>query len=110
MRRPIYESMTLLMQRAEGNLTPADWLQLTDLADAAASEALRLAEVTQSIGCLVSEDGQSSTRFGSFQNSEDVFGLLCALSHSLETIGAMAEVGSYAASQLIPIPQPEAKP
>ncbi len=110
MRRPIYESMTLLMQRAEGNLTPADWLQLTDLADAAASEALRLAEVTQSIGCLVSEDGQSSTRFGSFQNSEDVFALLCSLSHSLETIGAMAEVGSYAASQLIPIPQPEVKP
>ena len=110
MRRPIYESMHLLMQRAHDQLTPADWFQLTDLADAAASEALRLAKVTEHIGCMVSDDGESAARSGFFQNSEDVFALLCSLSHSLEMIGAMAEVGSYAASQLIPIPQPEVRP
>lgn len=90
--------------------SPSAWGRRSAESPPAAAEAARQAEVTQSIGCLVSEDGQSSTRFGSFQNSEDVFGLLCALSHSLETIGAMAEVGSYAASQLIPIPQPKVKP
>ena len=34
MRRPVYESKHLLMQRAHDQLTPADWFQLTDLADA----------------------------------------------------------------------------
>jgi len=110
MRRPIYESMHLLMQRAHDQLTPADWFQLTDLADAAASEALRLAEVTEHIGHMVSDDGESATRSGFFQDSKNVHALLCSLSNSLESIGAMAEVGSYAASQLIPITQPEVKP
>ena len=112
MRQPIYDAMTMLMRKASDNLTPDDWLKLTDLADAAASEARRLAEVTDGIASLVAYDGSDhdGLRSGCFQDAEGLFPLLCSLSHSFETVAAMAEVGSYAASQLIQIPQPEVKP
>lgn len=102
MRQPIYESMSLLMNKAGDNLTPDDWLTLTNLTDAAADEAARMAEVVSGIGCLVSIDGQSKARAGNFQDADGVAALLWSLSHSFETVAAMAEVGSYAASKLIP--------
>ena len=103
MRQPIYESMTLLMQKAHDNLTPDDWLKLTDLTEAASSQARQLADVTQNIGCLVLSDAESPTRAGYFQSADEVFCLLVSLSNSFETVAAMAEVGSYAASKLIPL-------
>ena len=103
MRQPIYESMALLMDKAHDNLTPADWVKLTNLSDAAAGEARRLAEVTSGIGCLVSNDGRTKTGAGSFQDADTVAALMWSMSHSFETVAAMAEVGSYAASKLIPM-------
>ncbi|MCK2086880.1 hypothetical protein MXC99_01565 [Thauera aromatica] len=98
MRQPIYESMAMLLDKAHDNLTPAEWRQLTELSAAASSEALRLSEVTASLASLVLADAKNPERGGHFQNADDVFTLLAALSHSLETVAAMAETGSYAAS------------
>ena len=103
MRQPIYEGIALLMDRASNNLTPSDWMMLAELTDAAASEARRLAEVTSGIGCLVSNDGRTKTGAGSFQDADTVAALMWSMSHSFETVAAMAEVGSYAASKLIPM-------
>ncbi len=103
MRQPIYEGMALLMDKAADNLTPADLVMLAELTDAAASEARRLAEVTGGIGSLVSNDGRTTTGAGSFQDADTVAALMWSLSHSFETVAAMAEVGSYAASRLIPL-------
>lgn len=105
MRQPIFESMALLMHRAHDNLTPAEWRQLTELSAAASREALRLAEVTSGIGCLVSNDGRTTTGAGNFQDADAVAALMWSLSHSFETVAAMAETGSYAASMLIPLRQ-----
>lgn len=103
MRQPIYESMTLLMDKAADSMTPTDWLKLTDLTDAAASEARRLAEVASGIGCLVSNDGRTKAGAGSFQDADAVAALMWSMSHSFEAVAAMAEVGGYAASKLIPL-------
>lgn len=75
----------------------------SEMTDAAASEARRLAEVTSGIGCLVSNDGRTKTGAGSFQDADTVAALMWSMSHSFETVAAMAEVGSYAASKLIPM-------
>ncbi|MCK2096519.1 hypothetical protein [Thauera aromatica] len=97
--------MALLMHKAHDNLTDVEWLTLTELSTAASSEALRLSEVTANLASIVLADAKNPERAGYFQDADDVFTLLAALSHSFETVAAMAEVGSYAASRLIPLQQ-----
>jgi len=91
--RPTRDALALLYSRAEANLTPDDMDTPSSLTAVASSEALRMASITEKLACLVAEDGQQKGGTGHFQEAEDVFELLCALSQSFEVIGALAEIG-----------------
>lgn len=97
MMKPVYESMSMLYSKAKDNLTMEELSSLSDLADEVSSEAMRLSRMTETLGCLVNYDANNKDRHGGFQHGDDVFNLMCCLSHSLDTLGGMAEVAAMAA-------------
>lgn len=99
----IFDAMTCMYQRAKGEMTPDE---LHDVGNALTMNAVGLArrmhEVTEGVACLVAYDGGGECKgdaAGTFQDSGDVFTLLCALAANFDAIAAMTDVGSAATSE-----------
>ncbi|THF64264.1 hypothetical protein [Pseudothauera rhizosphaerae] len=92
--------MMNLFEHAKRSMDDADMKEVANLTDSAADEARRLAAICESLGCLISSDGDNSPMAGSFRDSDEVSGLLWALGHSFDTIAAMVEVGDEATFHL----------
>ena len=96
MNRPTHDAMALLFHRAQIKLSMDDLSQLSELSGHAATEALRLANVCEGIGCLVASDKDGGNA-GNFSDNDSAAELLWSMTHHLEAIAGMASVGSQAA-------------
>lgn len=88
--------MSKLFERAEGRLTLEELEAIAQLSANGADAARRLAAVCEGIACLVTADQNKPIRAGNFQEPDAVFDLLCMLSHGLDTVAGMVEIGSAA--------------
>jgi len=92
-----HEALMALYQSAKDHMSDDEREDVARvLLDQAGSMARNLSETYEGIGCLVSYDGQSKTRAGHFQDSEDVFPLLWGISQQFDVIAAMVEIGDHA--------------
>ncbi len=95
-RVPMYDAMATMFNHAKGTMQLPELDALATLAEHASDEARRLSSVCGGLACLV-EDDASKGRCGSFHDdAAGLFDLLCALSHSFDTIAGMAHVGDEA--------------
>lgn len=102
MIHPAHDTMRLLLDRAEDNLTNEDLKELAGLADTASEDALRLSQVITDVACLVTgdADAEAPNKVGSFQSPDSVFILLCHIASSLDTIAGMTAVSVEAQDML----------
>lgn len=100
MIRPVYDTMSTLFEHAKDRISVAELESFAGLTEHAVDEARRLSDVCEGIACTVSSDAQGDIRSGSFEGADGVYTLLCALSHSFDTLAAMAHVGNQAAASL----------
>lgn len=89
-------TMSMLFEHAWRSLDGHEMGRVAALADAAADEARRLSVVCEGIGCLVGNNGDAGGSTGVFRDADALADLMFVLSHSLDTIAAMAEVGNEA--------------
>lgn len=94
--KSFYEAMTLLTNHGLKNMSLDELKWLSCATDLAEGEARRLGSVCEDIACLVANDDRAGLKSGNFQNADDVFGLLCVLSHNLNTIAGMIYLGTEA--------------
>jgi hypothetical protein len=85
---------------ANKHMTPAELSEVANtLLDSAESFASNCSTVAEGIACLVSHDGMSDDRAGTFQTADDVFPLMWAMSQQFDTIAGMVHVANLALSQ-----------
>lgn len=102
MIHPAHDTMRLLLDRAEDNLTHEDLKELAGLADTASEDALRLSQVITEVACLVAgDDVEARDKVGSFQSPDSVFILMCHIASSLDTIAGLTAVSVEAQDMLI---------
>ncbi|WBL64756.1 hypothetical protein [Thauera sp. WB-2] len=95
MIRPTYDAMLLLFAHAQSHLTTEELRSLSQLSEHASTEALRLGDVLEGVGCLVDAD-EDIGGAGSFRDKQGAADLLWSIRHHLEAIAGMALVGSEA--------------
>lgn len=96
MKRPMYDTMSTLFEHAKGSISDADLESFASLTEHAADEARRLADVCEGLACTIASDARGGIRAGSFEDADGAFTLLCAMSHSFDTLAAMAHAGDQA--------------
>lgn len=100
MIHPAHDTMRLLLDRAEDNLTHEDLKELAGLADTASDYALDLSRVITGLACLIAGDGERKSTVGSFQDADHVFILLGHIASSLDTIAGLTAVSVEARDML----------
>ncbi|MFT3759341.1 hypothetical protein [Thauera sp.] len=94
----VQQAMRTMFNQSKQHLSMDELKTLESLAEEAADEARRLSGICEGLGCLISADGdRTSRRAGNFRSADDVPELLFSLAHSFDTIAAMVEVGEEAA-------------
>lgn len=90
---PMAGTLRLLYESAKDNMS-ADELEYMGnaLTENAADHARRMSTVAEGVACLIDSD----TRSGALQSKNELFALLCVLSHEFNAISGMVDVGTEA--------------
>lgn len=90
-----------LWERTAPSLTTEELRWFARATDQAQNILTAMTPVVESIGGLVSHDGNTQgVRAGNFQGADDVPGLLFNITHQLQTIAGLIHVGDSAAQRL----------
>jgi len=95
------DTSRMLFEAARPHLTDADLSALADLAEHAADDARRMASVCNGLACIIESDSLQQGGAGSFQDGESIFSLLCSLGAAFDSIGAKADLGDSARTELL---------
>ncbi len=94
--RPIHTTSGALRELFEKAYGRMDAEELSSVGSVLAANAIdmskRMSEVTETLACLVANDGISKDSHGGFQNSDQVFGLLCMISQQFDVIAGLMDV------------------
>ena len=92
----MHTALRTLYERAKDSMTIEELKSISGLVETAGAEAGRLSTVCDGIACLVLSDGDAKLQCGSFRAPSSLFELLCSLSHGLDAIASMIEIGQEA--------------